>query len=136
MVFTVFDKAEFTLKDMWLWSNLKVDANLKLRLGTGILIAVPIPKEHAASGNFIEYAIQKALQEARDNKVIGNAETPFLLARVNELTGGASLASSILFHVTDIALVKNNAFVGAQIAVALSRLRQGGSNCDFIFQIR
>ncbi|PIA31197.1 hypothetical protein AQUCO_05100002v1 [Aquilegia coerulea] len=68
-----------------------------LGLGTGILIAVPIPKEHAASGSLIESAIQKALQEARDKKVTGNAETPFLLARVNELTGGASLASSILF---------------------------------------
>ncbi|PIA26482.1 hypothetical protein AQUCO_09300059v1 [Aquilegia coerulea] len=94
-----------------------IDANLKLGLGTGILIAVPIPKEHAASGSLIESAIQKALQEARDKKVTGNAETPFLLARVNELTGGASLASNI-------ALVKNNALVGAKIAVAHARMRQ------------
>ncbi|BBH02302.1 indigoidine synthase A family protein [Prunus dulcis] len=69
------------------------DANLKLELGTGILIAVPIPKEHAASGRLIESAIKRALEEARDKNIIGNAATPFLLARVNELTGGASLAS-------------------------------------------
>lgn len=41
------------------------DANLKLELGTGMLIAVPIPKEHSASGNLIESAIQTALREAR-----------------------------------------------------------------------
>jgi len=38
---------------------------MKLRLGSGILIAVPIPKEHSASGNFIESAIQRALAEAK-----------------------------------------------------------------------
>lgn len=41
------------------------DANLTFRLGTGTLIAVPIPKEHSASGNLIEVATQKALKEAR-----------------------------------------------------------------------
>ncbi|OVA07235.1 Pseudouridine-5'-phosphate glycosidase [Macleaya cordata] len=76
-----------------------LDANLKLRLGTGILIAVPIPKEHAASGSMIESAIQSALKEAREKNVTGNAETPFLLAKVNELTGGASLASIISYAV-------------------------------------
>ncbi|PRQ32843.1 putative pseudouridylate synthase [Rosa chinensis] len=94
-----------------------IDANLKLELGTGMLIAVPIPKEHSASGNLIESAIQTALREARDKNITGNAATPFLLARVNELTGGASLASNI-------ALVKNNALVGSKIAVALSQIRE------------
>ncbi|OWM69160.1 hypothetical protein CDL15_Pgr025347 [Punica granatum] len=72
------------------------DANAMLKLGSGILIAVPIPKEHAASGIKIENAIQQALKEARDRNVTGSAETPFLLQRVNELTGGSSLASIIL----------------------------------------
>ncbi|XP_044478871.1 pseudouridine-5'-phosphate glycosidase-like [Mangifera indica] len=94
-----------------------IDANLKLKLGSGILIAVPIPKEHSASGNLIESAIQTALREAREKNITGNAETPFLLARVNELTRGVSLSSNI-------ALVKNNALVGAKIAAALSQLRQ------------
>ncbi|KAI4353559.1 hypothetical protein L6164_002498 [Bauhinia variegata] len=94
-----------------------IDANIKLKLGTGILIAVPIPAEHSTSGNIIESAIQKALKEARENNITGNAETPFLLRRVNELTGGASLASNI-------ALVKNNALVGAKISVALAKLRE------------
>ncbi|KAB2606240.1 pseudouridine-metabolizing bifunctional protein C1861.05-like [Pyrus ussuriensis x Pyrus communis] len=92
-------------------------ANLKLELGGGILIAVPIPKEHSASGSLIESAIQRALDEARDKNIIGNDATPFLLKRVNELTGGASLASNI-------ALVKNNALVGAKVAVALAKTRE------------
>ncbi|XP_047324309.1 pseudouridine-5'-phosphate glycosidase [Impatiens glandulifera] len=94
-----------------------IDANMKLNLGTGILIAVPIPKEHSASGGVIEAAVQRALKEAKDKGITGSAETPFLLARVSELTGGASLSSNI-------ALVKNNARVGAQIAVALAHRRK------------
>ncbi|XP_027335261.1 uncharacterized protein LOC113849507 isoform X1 [Abrus precatorius] len=97
-----------------------IEANNKLKLGTGILIAVPIPREQSTSGHIIESAIQKALKEARESNITGNAETPFLLARVNELTGGASLASNI-------ALVKNNALIGAKVAVALAQLRE---NCQ------
>ncbi|KAG5517468.1 hypothetical protein RHGRI_038021 [Rhododendron griersonianum] len=108
-------------------------ANMKLKLGTGILIAVPIPKEHSASGSLIESAIQKALNEARDKGITGNAETPFLLARVNELTGGASLSSSILYlDSKDIALVKNNALVGAKIAVCLAQMREDDRHGEFL----
>ncbi|KAG1330960.1 pseudouridine-5'-phosphate glycosidase 2 [Cocos nucifera] len=99
-----------------------INANLNLKLGSGMLIAVPVPKEYAASGNMIESAIQNALKEAAEKNVIGNAATPFLLSRVNELTGGASLAANI-------ALVKNNACVGARIAVELAGLRRNISNC-------
>lgn len=98
-----------------------IDVNMKLKLGSGIVIGVPIPREHAASGRVIESAIQSALREAREKNITGNAETPFLLARVNELTGGLSLASNI-------ALVKNNALIGAKISVALAQLRQQESN--------
>lgn len=94
-----------------------IDANMNLHLGAGILIAVPIPEKHSASGSLIESAIQRSLKEAWDKNITGNAQTPFLLARVNELTGGASLASNI-------ALVKNNALLGAQIAICLAQLRR------------
>ncbi|THU50671.1 hypothetical protein C4D60_Mb06t22760 [Musa balbisiana] len=114
-----------------------IHANLKLGLGSGMLIAVPIPEKHVSAGNVIESAIQKALEEAKLKNVTGNAATPFLLARVNELTGGVSLAASILFYillmifpnqVSDITLVKNNAFVGAKIAVALANLQRCSKN--------
>ncbi|XP_062213088.1 pseudouridine-5'-phosphate glycosidase-like isoform X1 [Phragmites australis] len=98
-----------------------IHANKNLHLGSGILIAVPIPKQHAASGNVIESAIQKALKEADDKRIIGNAITPFMLERVKELTGGSSLEANI-------ALVKNNAVLGAKIAVALSNLEQRKTN--------
>ncbi|KZV14738.1 hypothetical protein F511_41176, partial [Dorcoceras hygrometricum] len=105
-----------------------IDSNNRLELASGILIAVPIPKEYSASGNKIESAIQKALKEAREQHITGSAETPFLLARVNELTGGASLASNI-------ALVKNNARVGAQIAVSLAHLRRNRTKGDRFFSL-
>lgn len=94
-----------------------IDASLKLKLGGGTLIAVPIPNEYSASGSFIESATQTALKVARKKGITGNAETPFLLAKVNELTGGASLAANI-------ALVKNNAKTGAKIAVCLAQIRK------------
>ncbi|KAL8159419.1 hypothetical protein V2J09_000956 [Rumex salicifolius] len=96
-----------------------IDANMKLKLGNGILIAVPIPKQHSASGSVVEAAIQRALKEAREKNISGSAETPFVLKRVNELTGGASLASNI-------ALVKNNVAVASKISVCLSQMHRCG----------
>ncbi|KAK9078738.1 hypothetical protein SSX86_002795 [Deinandra increscens subsp. villosa] len=98
-----------------------IEVNRKLELKSGILIAIPIPKEHSVSGNIIESAIQTALREASDKGITGSAETPYLLSRVNELTGGASLESNI-------ALVKNNAAVGAEIAVALAQIQDHGAS--------
>ncbi|KAI3723857.1 hypothetical protein L2E82_35618 [Cichorium intybus] len=93
-----------------------IEANRKLDLKTGILIGIPIPKEHSVSGNVIDSAIQTALKEASEKGINGSAETPYILSRVNELTGGASLDSNI-------ALVKNNAVLGAQIAACLAQLQ-------------
>ncbi|XP_024545178.1 uncharacterized protein LOC9644059 isoform X4 [Selaginella moellendorffii] len=90
-----------------------IEANTKLGLGSGILIGVPIPAEHAAAAKNVESAIQSALHEAESRGIAGNSVTPFLLKRVNELTGGDSLAANIQ-------LVKNNALVGAKIATALT----------------
>ncbi|KAM5173029.1 uncharacterized protein ACMZJ9_005712 [Mantella aurantiaca] len=91
--------------------------SLKLKLSSGILIGVPIPTEHAASGEIIEEAIQQALKEARLQGIRGKDVTPFVLQRVNELTKGKSLESNI-------ALIKNNAKVGSRIAAALSQIQK------------
>ncbi|EFJ25989.1 hypothetical protein SELMODRAFT_413362 [Selaginella moellendorffii] len=90
-----------------------IEASTKFGLSSGILIGVPIPAEHAAAAKNVESAIQSALHEAESRGIAGNSVTPFLLKRVNELTGGDSLAANIQ-------LVKNNALVGAKIATALT----------------
>lgn len=91
-------------------------ASLKsLALGSGMVLAVPIPERHAAAGAEVEAAIEAALAEADARGVAGNRITPFLLQRIQELTGGKSLAANIQ-------LVKNNAAVGAQVAAALAAL--------------
>lgn len=64
----------------------------------------------------------QALSEATESNVAGNEVTPFVLRRVNELTAGGSLAANL-------ALVKHNADVGAQIAVRLSE-RAGGRRAE------
>lgn len=87
--------------------------------GTGLLIANPIPEADGLDPAEIGAIIDAALAEARDKGITRKAVTPFLLARVNELSGGRSLTANL-------ALVRNNAAVAAQIAVALVGLRAPG----------
>lgn len=82
-------------------------------LGGGLLVCNPIPEAHALPRALVDAAITAALAEAAQQGITGKAVTPFLLARVNALTEGRSLAANI-------ALVLNNARLAAAIAVALS----------------
>ena len=81
----------------------------------GMLVANPIPEEYAMPLETITAAIDKAIAECNDKGIHGKQTTPFLLARVAELTGGNSLASNIQ-------LVYNNAKVAAQTAAAYCKL--------------
>lgn len=85
----------------------------RLKSGTGMLIANPIPEADALEASFIDQAIASAVAEATQRGMTRKELTPFLLARINELSGGRSLTANI-------ALVKNNAALAARIAVALS----------------
>jgi pseudouridine-5'-phosphate glycosidase len=87
----------------------------KLGLHGGVVVSNPVPPESAMDQTEIDAIIEQALVEAQRNGVHGKAVTPFLLSRIKELTAGRSLA-------TNIALVKNNARVGAELAVALRDL--------------
>lgn len=89
-----------------------VDAKRQLGLEGGVLIAVPVPVELELDPAVSEAAIQTALHEAETQGIRGKAITPFLLARVSELTGGESRRANI-------ALLENNARVAAEIAKAL-----------------
>jgi len=87
----------------------------QLGLQGGVVVSNPVPAEMAMQNAEIDGIIAQALAEADAQGVKGKAVTPFLLGRIKELTGGRSLA-------TNIALVKHNALVGAQLAVALNGL--------------
>lgn len=78
-------------------------------LGGGMVIANPIPTQYAVPEDKINAAIEQAVQESVEQGVHGKDSTPFLLARVAELTGGDSLNANIQ-------LVFNNAKLAAQIA--------------------
>lgn len=84
----------------------------QLGLTGGVVVSNPVPTESAMKNDEIDGIIAQALREAGTQGVKGKAVTPFLLARIKDLTGGRSLA-------TNIALVKHNALVGARLAVAL-----------------
>lgn len=86
-----------------------------LGLKGGILIANPIPEEYALDRAYIEKAIEEAIFEADRRGIRGKALTPFLLEKIKDLTEGKSLKANI-------ELVKNNARVGAKIAVQLNKL--------------
>lgn len=83
----------------------------------GILVSNPIPEEYSMDPDVINKAIDQAVKEAEEQGVHGKESTPFLLARVKELTGGDSLDSNIQ-------LVYNNAKLAAQTAVELSKINK------------
>ena len=88
----------------------------QLGLNGGVVVANPVPEAHAMPKAEIDAMTEQALREADEQGVCGKAVTPFLLARIKQLTGGRSLE-------TNIALVKNNAVLGAELAVKLATLK-------------
>lgn len=99
-----FDKAEAVARAIAL--------HRALGTGTGVMVANPIPAADALDPALIDTAIADAVAEATKRGISRKELTPFLLARINELSGGRSLAANI-------ALVKNNAALAARIAAAL-----------------
>lgn len=81
----------------------------------GMLVTNPIPEEYSMDVEVIGEAIDKAVKEAEEKGVNGKDITPFLLDKIQKITGGDSLASNIQ-------LVLNNARLASQIAVELSKL--------------
>jgi pseudouridylate synthase len=92
-----------------------MQAQWALGLDGGLVVANPIPEAHALPRERIDRAIDEALADAAAQGIAGKAVTPFLLARVNALTGGTSLAGNVQ-------LVLNNARLAAAIAAAYASL--------------
>jgi pseudouridine-5'-phosphate glycosidase len=86
-------------------------------LSTAVLLVVPPPEDEALPWDEIEVKIRQALRVARDQRVRGKDVTPFLLQRLDMLTGGSSKRANL-------SLLRNNAEIGARVARAL-RLLQG-----------
>uniref|UniRef100_A0A832MKL5 Pseudouridine-5'-phosphate glycosidase n=1 Tax=Eiseniibacteriota bacterium TaxID=2212470 RepID=A0A832MKL5_UNCEI len=91
-----------------------VRTHFSLGLGTGVVVANPIPPEHELPQEACDGALAQALADARAAGIAGRAVTPFLLERMRALTGGASVDANL-------ALLRSNARLAAELAGALSR---------------
>ncbi len=92
-----------------------VKAKWDMGLQGGVIIANPIPEAYDMPAATIDAAIKQALADAKAQGVKGKKITPFLLARIEQLTGGSSLTSNIQLAI-------NNAGLAARLALAFSRL--------------
>ncbi|CAE6468588.1 unnamed protein product [Rhizoctonia solani] len=121
-----FFTAKSGYKTPWAFNNPKDAArSIYLAEGLGIqsgtIFGVPIPKEFESIGLEIQAAVDQAVRESEDNGVAksGRDATPWLLGRVKELTKGVSIPSNV-------ALLENNARIGARIAVEYAKLKASG----------
>ncbi|KFB35393.1 AGAP003806-PA-like protein [Anopheles sinensis] len=94
--------------------------NRGLGLRSGILIGVPIPERYALDSDEMDKVIAEALRDAERQQIHGKEVTPFILSAVSQLTRGKSLDANM-------ALIKNNARVAAEIAVELNRIENGST---------
>jgi pseudouridine-5'-phosphate glycosidase len=88
-----------------------VRLHLSLGLGTGVLIANPIPMADEMPSELYDRALHTALSEAETQRIRGRAVTPFLLERMHAVTAGESVRANV-------ALLRHNAHVAATLAVA------------------
>lgn len=91
------------------------NAKLQMGLKGGMLVTNPIPEEYSMPAEIINKAIDQAVEEANRLGIRGKQSTPFLLAKIKDITGGDSLAANIQ-------LVLNNARLAAKTAAALTHL--------------
>ncbi|CAD7705305.1 unnamed protein product [Ostreobium quekettii] len=96
-------------------------ASLRLGLGSGVVLGVPIPEEGASAGECVEQVVREALQQCEEKNVERCKVTPFLLEQIRERSEGDALDANV-------AVINNNAAIGAQVAACLSKLLQGGEN--------
>jgi len=85
--------------------------------GNGMLFANPIPEEFSMPKEMIDRAINQAVKEAAEQGIYGHANTPFILAKIKELTEGNSLPANR-------ALIESNVALAADVASEYSKLLQ------------
>lgn len=107
-------KVDYAIKDSKDAAKI-IKAKRDLKLDGGVLITNPIPEEYSMDPEVINKAIDEAVKEMDAQGIKGKDCTPYLLAKIAEITGGSSLDSNIQ-------LVYNNAAIGAEIAKELCNL--------------
>jgi len=93
-----------------------INAKWKLGLNGAVLIANPVPVDKEIEAVEMEIYIQQALDVAKENNIKGKEVTPFLLKYIADHTNGESLEANI-------ALIKHNAKVGAEVAVEYAGIK-------------
>jgi pseudouridine-5'-phosphate glycosidase len=104
-------RSAFSVADLGTAADV-VGAHLGLGLGSGVLVCVPVPADAALSDAFARDAVERAVAEADAAGIDGPALTPWLLTRIAESTGGASVRANT-------ALIVNDARVAGELAVRL-----------------
>lgn len=92
-----------------------IKAKRENNLKGGVLITNPVDDEHSIEESKINKIIDEAIHEMEEKGIKGKEETPFLLSKIVELTGGESLE-------TNIALILSNAHLGAKIAIEYAKI--------------
>ncbi|KAI4216964.1 MAG: hypothetical protein LQ351_000913 [Letrouitia transgressa] len=96
-----------------------VDAQHSLGLSTGMLFANPIPEKHSIAKLQMDTVMAQAIQDADASGFVGSDNTPFILKRIRDLTGGQTVTANR-------ALVEANVVRGTKVAVELSKLQAAG----------
>ncbi len=92
------------------------EAQQRLQTSAALLLTVPVPAASEVEASALQRALDEALTAAQTTRITGRELTPYLLSRMKEASGGATLKANI-------ALLENNARVAADVAVALSKQR-------------
>lgn len=101
-----------------------IHAQMQLQISSGLLFANPIPEEYSLSKSEMHSVMSEALRQANEKGVSGSANTPFVLAKIRELTNGATVTANR-------ALVEANVVRGTKVAVELAKLElKDRSNSD------
>ncbi|MCJ1396629.1 hypothetical protein MMC18_009520 [Xylographa bjoerkii] len=90
-------------------------AQSRLPIMSGLLFANPIPEEFSLSKSKMDHVMSEAVRLAKENGISGSNNTPFVLAKIRELTDGATVKANSV-------LVENNVIRGTKVAVELSNL--------------
>ncbi|KHJ93330.1 indigoidine synthase A-like protein, partial [Oesophagostomum dentatum] len=123
-VFPGFFTQETSMRGQFNTCSLEEVAQV-IGLPAGTVLACPIPKEFQGDGKAIEDAIQRKIL-CREKGIISKDVTPFILAYLNKMTSGASMK-------TNIALLKNNAKIAAQLANLLAKTGNNKRSKDVVY---